>query len=105
MLFYTACIPCIILVFSTHHDKFYFILFYFFDRQKRIAIHYTKPVFWEYTRGPKKPEEVRNKRGKRATCFQEVDDKPCATLEELKSGKLQPEEILSLPIFKVLGCV
>lgn len=32
----------------------------------------------------------------------ENDNKPFATLEELKSGRLPPEEILSLPMFKVL---
>ena len=32
----------------------------------------------------------------------ELDLKPYASLEELKSGKLPPEEILSLPMFKVL---
>ena len=33
---------------------------------------------------------------------EDFDLKPYATLEELKSGKLPPEEILSLPMFKVL---
>lgn len=32
----------------------------------------------------------------------ENDHKPFTTLEELKSGRLPPEEILSLPMFKVL---
>lgn len=33
------------------------------------------------------------------------DIKSYATLEELKSGKLPPEEILSLPMFKVLNVI
>lgn len=32
-----------------------------------------------------------------------LDFKPYATSEELESGKLPPEEILSLPMFKVLN--
>lgn len=31
--------------------------------------------------------------------------KLCATLEELEKGKLPPEEILSLPMFKVLQSI
>lgn len=31
-----------------------------------------------------------------------IDLKPYATLEDLERGKLPPEEILSLPMFKVL---
>lgn len=33
------------------------------------------------------------------------DIKPYATPEELESGKLPPEEILSLPMFKVLNVI
>lgn len=32
---------------------------------------------------------------------EDLEHSPYATLEELKSGKLPPEEILSLPMFKV----
>lgn len=32
---------------------------------------------------------------------EKLDNKPVLTIEELKSGKLVPEEILSLPVFKV----
>lgn len=37
-----------------------------------------------------------------AVVEKENDHKPFTTLEELKGGRLPPEEILSLPMFKVL---
>lgn len=54
------------------------------------------------------PRQIQNDE-KGASTAKEVESeendfnlKPYATLEELEKGKLPPEEILSLPMFKVL---
>lgn len=54
------------------------------------------------------PKQVQNEEKGDASALsltleeKENDHKPFTTLEELKSGRLPPEEILSLPMFKVL---